>query len=254
MGNVIACNLSSYRKFRESAFEHLSRIGLTNIEMPCPEPEDAEGLRKELDRYGLSITSLMVPYAVQAEDVVEPFVRCLDTVQALGVSVAFTSVKAGDVPRDTVYDRLRSIGGAAAERGITVVMETHPDLATNGDVALETMQGVGHPNIRINFDTANVTYYNHDVTAVGEIDTIGDYVAGVHLKDTDGAYQTWYFPTLGEGVVDFPKVFEVLAARGFHGPYTMELEGIRGEELTREGVEKRVEDSLAYLKSHGLVD
>ena len=68
------------------------------------------------------------------------------------------------------------------------------------------------------------------------------------MKDTDGAYQTWHFPTLGEGVVDFPKVFEILAARGFHGPYTMELEGIRDEELTRECVEKRVEDSLTYLK------
>jgi inosose dehydratase len=222
--------------------------------MPCPQPEDAEGLEKELDRYGLSITSLMVPYAAQGQDVVEPFVRCLDTVQALGVPVAFASVKAGDVPKDTVYDCLRRIGDAAAERGITVALETHPDLATNGDVALETIRGVGHPNIRINFDTANVTYYNHDVTAVGEVEKIGDYVAAVHLKDTNGGYQTWHFPTLGEGVVDFPRVFEILAAKGFRGPYTMELEGIRGEELTQEGVEKRVADSLAYLKSHGLVE
>ena len=37
------------------------------------------------------------------------------------------------------------------------------------------------------------------------------------------------------------------------GPYTMELEGIEGEELSREQAEARVEKSLDYLKSNGLV-
>ena len=45
-------------------------------------------------------------------------------------------------------------------------------MAHNGDIALETMKAVDHPNIRINFDTGNVYYYNHDVTAVAEVQKI----------------------------------------------------------------------------------
>ena len=45
----------------------------------------------------------------------------------------------------------------------------------------------------------------------------------------------------------------MLGEKGFTGPYTMELEGIRDEEITKADVEKRVEKSLAYLRSHGLM-
>ena len=133
-------------------------------------------------------------------------------------------------------------------------METHPDLITNGDVARETMAGVNHPNVQVNFDTGNVYYYNEHVTAVGELEKVIDSVAAVHLKETNGEFETWHFPALGEGVVDYPTIFRMLADKGFTGPYTMELEGIRDEELTKADVERRVEKSLEYLRSNGLME
>ena len=99
----------------------------------------------------------------------------------------------GEAGRNVVYDRLRAIGENAAPFGIKVCLETHPDMAHNGDIALETMKAVDHPNIRINFDTGNVYYYNHDVTAIKEVQKIIEYVGAVHLKDTNGGYRTWNF-------------------------------------------------------------
>ena len=253
MGNLIACNLNSYRSYRDTAYAHLAKIGLTNIEIPCPEPGDADALRKELDGYGLTATSLIVRCQVEADDVVADFTGALDIVAGMGVQTVFTSVKAGEMDRGVVYGRLREIGDAAAARDITVAMETHPDLITNGDVALETMRGVDHPNIRVNFDTGNIYFYNHNVTSPGELEKVADYVAAVHLKDTDGGHQSWHFPALGEGVVDFPAVFGMMAGKGFSGPYTMELEGIRGEKLTREDAERRIEKSVEYLRANGLM-
>ena len=87
-----------------------------------------------------------------------------------------------------------------------------------------------------------------------EFERVVDYVGAVHLKDTNGEYETWHFPALGEGVVNLPAIFKCFADKGANGPYTMELEGIRGEELSRAGVEKRVEDSVDYLRSNGLMD
>ena len=253
MANLIACNLNSYRQYRNEAYAHLARIGFTNVEIPCPTPEEVEATRKELDRHGLTATTMIIRCAMEEDDVVEQFTASLDVVRQMDVGLVFTSVKAGDIDRGIVYGRLREIGDAAAARGITVAMETHPDLITNGDVARETMAGVNHPNVQVNYDTGNIYYYNEHVTAVGELEKILDSVAAVHLKETNGEFETWHFPALGEGVVDYPTIFRMLLDKGFTGPYTMELEGIRGEELTKEDVEKRVEKSLEYLRSHGLM-
>ena len=254
MSNLIACNLNSYRQYRDGAYAHLARIGLTNVEIPCPEPAEAGAAQLELNRFGLCPSSLIIRCQMHADDAVQRFVHSLNTVAEMGVALVFTSVKTGGIDRDFVYGRLQDIGDAAAERGIVVAMETHPDLVTNAEVALETMRCVNHPNIRINFDTANVHYYNEGVDAVEQFRRVSHAVAAVHLKETNGAFQTWHFPALGEGIVDFPSIFEIFASQGRNGPYTLELEGIRGESLTRRDVERRIEQSLDYLRARGLAD
>lgn len=254
MANPVGCNLNSYLSFKDSAFEHLGRIGLTNVEVPLPDPSDVDALRNQLDVHGLKAVSLMVPCQLEADDSVQRFAKSLEIVAAIGVKQAFTSVKSGEIDKDYVYGRLADIGDAAAEKGVTVVLETHPDLATNGDIARQTMEGVDHPNVRINFDTANVCFYNEGATAVSELEKVIDYVASVHLKETDGGYRSWHFPALGEGAVDFPKVFEMLAAKRFGGPFLLELEGIKDETIDRDGVEKRIETSLEYLTQLGMYE
>ncbi len=252
MANLIACNLNSYRQYRDGAYEHLARIGLNYVEIPCPEADKTDAVQRELDGFGLRASSLIIRCEMHADDVVQRFTHSLNTVAEMGVGLVFTSVKTGGIDRDFVYGRLQDIGDAAAEREIVVAMETHPDLITNADVALETMRSVNHPNIRINFDTANVHYYNEGVDSVEQFRRVSHAVAAVHLKDTNGAFQTWHFPALGEGIVDFPSVFEIFAGHGRNGPYTLELEGIQGETLTRSDVERRIEQSMDYLRDRGL--
>ena len=252
MANLIACNLNSYRQYRDGAYEHLARIGLNYVEIPCPEADKTDAVQRELDGFGLRASSLIIRCEMHADDVVQRFTHSLNTVAEMGVGLVFTSVKTGGIDRDFVYGRLQDIGDAAAEREIVVAMETHPDLITNADVALETMRSVNHPNIRINFDTANVHYYNEGVDSVEQFRRVSHAVAAVHLKDTNGAFQTWHFPALGEGIVDFPSIFEIFAGHGSNGPYTLELEGIQGETLTRSDVERRIEQSMDYLRDRGL--
>ena len=253
MPNIIACNLNSYRKYRGRAYEHLARIGLTNVEIPCPEFSEVAAVQEQLDLYGLTATSLIVSCQMDADDVVARFSRALETVASMGVGRVFTSVNSGEIDKDFIYGRLQNMGDVAAEREIVVALETHPDLVTNSDVGLETMQCVNHPQIRINFDPANLYYFNRGLSATIELEKLIEYVAAVHLKDTYGGYKSWKFPALGEGVVDFPTLFQMFLLKGFCGPYTLELEGIQGEEIGCEEVEKRVERSLQYVQIQGLV-
>ena len=248
MGNIIACNLGSYRQFGAGAYTHLAEIGLTNVEIGVPSAESINEVQSNLNAHGLTATSLLGRCDVQSETVVSDFQPTLEIADKMGVKVIFVSVHAGEADRNAIYDRLRAIGENAAPSGIKVCLETHPDLIHNGDIALETMQAVNHPNICVNFDTGNVYYYNHNVTAVGEVEKVISHVGAVHLKDTNGGYRTWHFPALGEGVVDFKAVFQTLNDAGFYGPFTMELEGIEGETVDEAGVKARVADSLQHLK------
>jgi len=253
MENIIACNLGSYRQFRVGAYQHLAQIGLTNVEIGVPASADIDTVSAELEANGLTATSLAAPCKLQDESVVSDFQTALEVADKMGVKVIFVSVHAGDHDRNVIYERLRQIGENAAPLGIKVCLETHLDLAHNGDIALETMRGVNHPNICINFDTGNVYYYNHNITAAGELKKIINHVGSVHLKDTNGGYRTWHFPALGEGVVDFNAVFQVLNDAGFYGPSAMELEGIEGEQLDEAGVQARVSKSVEHLKSIGVI-
>ena len=256
MANIIACNLGSYRgKFsKQETYEHLNKIGLTNVEISAPKTQEIDTVQEELDTYGLTATTILASHDVKSQNFVSDFQQTLETTHKMGVDRIFLSAHGGDLPKDVVFNRLRTLGGNAQKLGITICLETHPNLANNGDIALETMNNINHPCIGINFDTANVHYHtNRKIDTVDEIQKVLDYIKAVHLKDTMGGYHAWNFPTLGEGIVDFEAVFELLNSRGFEGPFTMELEGIEGENIDRAGILNRVEDSFQYLKDLGVI-
>ena len=152
MNNIIACNLGSYLQFRAGAYAHLAEIGLMNVEVGVPSAESVDALQSELDAHGLTATSFLGKCDVQSETVVADFPDDPWILRPqMGVKIIFASVHAGDADRNAVYNRLRAIGENAASAGIKICLETHPDMVHNGDIALETMKAVNHPNICVNF-------------------------------------------------------------------------------------------------------
>jgi inosose dehydratase len=253
MANVIACRILSYGKYQHRAWTHLPQIGVRHVEMPIPPSERKAEVKKQLSDNGLRVTTLQSLCDVTLPNAVEIMRPQLEACVDFGANYCFLSAKAKDTDKSIIYNRLRQMGDVARSLGVVVVVETHPDLVTNGDVGRETMQAVDHPNIRINFDTANLYFYNHGVTAVGELAKVIDYVASVHLKESTGKFEEWVFPVLGTGVVDFPEVFRMLNERGFGGPFTMELEGTKGVEFDEPGQLKYIADSAAYLRRIGVL-
>jgi len=248
----IACRRDSYLPFVERAFPHMASLGFRHTEIPFPAPEEFDAIRDSLSSHGLSATSLHGEIEVGQDDVELQVEAQKPVFEALGCHVLFVSVRLGDTPLDLACERLRRAGQAAAEAGLTIVLETHPELVTNGDVALDTMRRIDHPNVRINFDTANIYFYNEGLAAVSELQKIAPFVAAVHLKDTDGGYRHWHFPALGEGVVDFPGVFAALDAAGFEGVYTLEIEGLDRETKDEQVLCARIEKSVEYLRGIGV--
>lgn len=251
MNHTISCRIASYGKFQERGWSHLPEIGVTNVEIPVPKADEFDAIQAKLKKHGLTATSLQGSVDINAEDAVAVMTPQLETCKKMGTRFCFLSVKAGDGDKNAAYSKLKQIGDVAKANDVTVVLETHPDLITNGDIAAQTMKAVSHPNVLVNYDTANVHYYNEGVDSVEELKKVIDYLGAVHLKDSGGGFKEWHFPTLGEGVVDFPKVFELLDAKGFTGPYTMELEGVRGVEFDEQGQCDYIAKSVDYLKQIG---
>lgn len=247
----IACRPHSYGPFAEVAFAHLASLGIGHVEIDVPPADQLSAVVDELQRHGLQASSLQGECDLSRADVRDQVAAQMPAFAALNSAIMFVSVKAGDTPPDVAIGRLREAGEVVAAHGVTLALETHPDLATNATVARATLEAVNHPNVRLNFDTANVYFYNHDVDGVDELQRVVEFVAAVHLKDTDGGYRHWHFPALGRGIVDFRRVFEVLDVAGFAGPCTLEIEGLDQEVKTERLVCERIAESAGYLRGLG---
>jgi len=234
---------------RTGSYEVLQKLGVEGVEIGPPAPENVDKVKAELSKYNLKALSVSGGINVAEESGIDEFDSLLNGAVNMGAKIIFVSAHASDdLPREVTYERLRKIGEKAGAKGVTVSIETHPILCHNGDEALKTMEGVNHPNVRLNFDTANIYYYNENIDAVEELKKVAKYVASVHIKDTDGAPKSFNFPPIGDGIVDFPEVFRILNELGFHGPFTFELESTKGEEMAA-----ALEKSVNYLKKTGCV-
>jgi len=247
--NPLGVRIFSYGKFQDDAWDHLASIGVHNVFLSVPPADQVQALKKKLADHKLrapvmrSETDWTKPTAAQQLGVQ------LAIAQQLGVKYIFLSVKHPGVAKDVVYRRLREAGDVAKKYGLTLVLETHPDLGTNSDEHVKTMKAVNHPNVRVNFDTGNITYYNTGRDAVTELKKVLPWLATVEIKDHNGQLETWNFPPLGRGKVDIPGVLKVLAEHGYKGPISLEIEGITGVEKTRAQTLQDIADSVKYVRS-----
>jgi L-ribulose-5-phosphate 3-epimerase len=248
-GWPLAVRLMSYGDYQDAAWTHLPEIGIRYLFMAVPSPDEAEAVMKRLEEHGLEAVVVRGDTDLSKESSVDELAAQLATCEKMGIRYMFLSAKRNDAPRDVVLDRLRKAGDIAQKHGVTITLETHPDLGTNAEVHLATMRDIDHPNVQVNFDTANITYYNRDADIVEELKQVMPYLKTIEFKDHNGEFETWHFPDLGQGIIDFPEIVEVLKAGGYQGPVTIEFEGIEGVTLNEEETKQAIADSVAYLRT-----
>lgn len=247
----LACRLANYGEYQDIALDHLKKIGVRYVFMNVPAPDEVEAATARLNEHGLKPLVMRGSADLSKESSVDELGEQVAVCAKMGVKYMFLSAKRNDASKEVAYERLRRAGDIAKKQGVIIALETHPDLGTNAEVHLETMKAIDHPNVRVNFDSANITYYNKNTDAVTELKKIIDYVATVEIKDHTGEFETWNFPAVGQGVVDSPAILEVLREHGYTGPITLEFEGIKGVELTEVETKLAIAESIAYIRSLG---
>jgi inosose dehydratase len=216
--------------------------------------------RELLQTHGVSVSGCNVGGAdIRTKDGVELTERRIRfAARSFGVKLCITGAgQPTDLyERHAIIGHLRRIGDTAAGCGVTVALETHKGLTQNATAMLKLINEINHEHVKLNFDTGNIAYYNEGMNPCDELERVKEHVRNVHVKDNRGQFEDWYFPAVGDGgSVDFTRVREILDSVEFMGPYTIEIEGIAGEE--EPGIEARqlrVARSAEHLRKCGYFD
>jgi sugar phosphate isomerase/epimerase len=248
--NPLAIRLSNYGNYENTAFTHLPSIGIHGIFLNAPASDQVVALERRLSEHALRLLVLKGVTDLGRGYFLDELAPQIAVCEKMGVKYMFLSPRHTGVSKEVAYERLRRVGQIAKKHGVIVTLETHPDLGANAAAHLETMRQVNHPNIRVNFDTGNITYYNKGTDAVSELRKVIDYVATVELKDHDGQHMAFHFPAFGKGVVDFPAVLALLQKHHFQGPITLEVEGVRLD-MNEAQTKQCIAESVAYIQALG---
>ncbi len=254
---MLGCRLVNYGKYMEDGWSHLASIGVHNVFITAPPPAEVEAVKQKLAAHNLKVIVVRGEADLTRPEGYQGLAPQLESAEKLGATFMFLSPKHPGATKEEACQRLRKAGDLAKRYGVTLVLETHPDLGTNADEHLQTMKRINHSNVRVNFDTGNITFYNKGLNAVDELKKVlaakdgrnMPYLATVEIKDHGGKFMTWNFPALGRGVVDIPGILRVLKEHGYRGPITMEIEGTTGVERSREQIKAEIAESAKYLQS-----
>ena len=130
-------------------------------------------------------------------------------------------------PGDALYpgtvEAIRTVAQHCQGNGQHFLMETGQETPTTMSRAI---RDVNMPNLGVGFDTANLILYGK-ANPVDAIDILGPHVRSVHAKDgkwpTDPS-KLGEEALIGQGLVDFKKVFTRLHQLGYTGAITIERE------------------------------
>ncbi|MCY3719336.1 MAG: sugar phosphate isomerase/epimerase [Anaerolineaceae bacterium] len=200
-----------------------------------------EALGLELPVYSIS-TNFLQPDESEREAELASLKHGVDLATQLGAPLL--RVFSGDLlPGYTfeqgfsrVVDSLATGAEYAAGRQITLVLENHGKVAGRSEQVRAIIEAVDSAALRCNLDTGNFLLVGENPVEASA--ALADFVALVHLKDLDLASreqtdhvhagldgQRYTGVIVGEGLVDFSAIVEILVQQGYGGWLSLEYEG-----------------------------
>ena len=181
-------------------------------------------------------------------------VRLAAQMQA-GCLVVYTGARAGHTHnhvRRLVREALRELCAQAADHDVTLALEPmHANCAaewtflTSLDSALEMIDAVGHPALRLVFDTY---HFGHDARVREQLPELAEQISLVHLGDGRTPLPAEQNRTrLGEGTVPLAEIIDGLTRGGYNGDYDVELMGEEIEDSCYQALLEHSRDAFARL-------
>ena len=229
----------------------LDRLGVNVVQIACGDPhhaswDEGDALPETARTSGIIMTGAMLGFP--GEDYTTPqtikvtggfgnpawrperlqrLEWALERTLALGLSDL--TLHAGFLPepddpeRSALLDTLTKAADLAQKSGITLAFETGQETAELLRTTLDELQA---PNIKINFDPANMLLYDMG-DPIRAVELLGPSIRSVHVKDArrPGTKGRWGEEVpLGDGEVDIRRFIKALKSVGYQGPLVVERE------------------------------
>jgi len=211
--------------------------------------DDIDTLKKKLRSYSLLPMSISGHVDLIESDGVTALKRRIDLAKKIGAGIVNT--KTGDPVSEKevniFYRNVQEIAEYTADENVLIGLETSGKYFNTAKKAVAILEKIRSDHIRLNYDTANVIYYE-DVRPEVDIEYGMDYLVHIHVKDKRGGKGEYDFPALGRGTINFEKIFTILSKHNYKGPLSIEIEfdGKHHEPLN--GVDEAVIESCNFLK------
>jgi sugar phosphate isomerase/epimerase len=229
----------------------LDRLGVDVVQIACGDPhhaawEEGDRLPEVARQAGFRMTGAMLGFpgedyttpqtiqktggfgdpATRAERL-ERFQWALDRTRALGLSDLM--LHAGFIPeprqpdRKPFLDTLLKVSDLAKAKGITIAFETGQETA---DLLRLTLDELKCPNLKVNFDPANMLLYDKG-DPLRAVEILGPDIRSVHVKDGNRPTVPGNWGEelpLGQGQVNIRQFVKALQKVGYRGPLCIERE------------------------------
>jgi len=241
------------------SLQEIRAFGVRCGQMGVPESLDLTGAAAEAWRPDMELVTLFasydgedyadIPTVQRTVGFIPPATRAAREQRTYEVSdfaaklgIPSIACHIGFVPQDPAHPDyrdmralVRRICDHAARHGQTFALETGQEPAHE---MLRFMEDVARPNLRINFDPANMILYGTG-DPIAALRVLAPLVASVHCKDAD--WPSKETPgalgrerPLGEGSVGIERFVRTLAEIGFRGPLNVERECENQQERLRD--------------------
>jgi sugar phosphate isomerase/epimerase len=209
-------------------------LGMTVLEPQITErevtgPDVAAALRSAADKAGIEIPSIgkqlpLTDPAADAEMAVQTQLT-IDCAKAGGIAYVFTMANhpPAGIPQPRTWqltvDRIRSLADRLGAEGIRLALE--PEWFLQSVERMRRMvRDVNHPNVYVNFDPTN--FYIGGSDPLDIFTDFNDRILSGHIKDAVYRSDRKNEIPVGEGEVEYPRIFYHLMKRG--RPMTMFIE------------------------------
>jgi sugar phosphate isomerase/epimerase len=269
MKQILGATTSSFVGFTfDEAVRGIAKAGLKYIELLTLYGSDVEGeigelepmtgemdknvksVKKKLKKNSLTVEAISGPINVLTSKGMEGLKRRIDFANRIGATIANTEPgnPSSEEEIKLFYKNMGEIAEYASEKNVIIAFETAHDFLPNARKIAPVLKKINSEYVRLNYDTANVTYYS-DVKPEDDIEYGIEFLAHMHIKDKRGGKGIWDFPPVGQGENKFEKIFEILTKHNYTGPLSIEIEFDGKHTETLEDVNTGVKESYAYLQS-----
>ena len=240
--NRLAGHTNSYHTYSlEEALEGIAGAGYRYVELSAvpgwtehvPLGADGKtlgGIQRMMNQLGLIAVSLSGHSDLTTKDGLAQGLQALELCERLGIDIMNTAIGghySEDEDEAGFMENIGSLAAAAAERDIMIGIEIHGEITNTGANAVSVIEGIGHDNVRINYDPANADFYG-GVRAEDDLPHALPLMVHIHMKDKGTEGKEWDFPAPGEGYIDFANLLGSIEQAGYTGPMSVEIE-FKGE-------------------------